>query len=52
VEFEGKKIASRTFVANLQNLGVGEYGFSPPGAFTSASSASSLGKMYTFSVSQ
>lgn len=50
VEFEGKKMASRTFVVNLQNLSSGEYGFLPPGAFASASSSSSLGKMYTFSV--
>ncbi len=49
VEFEGKKMASRTFVVNLQNLSLGEYGFLPPGAFVSASSSSSLGKMYTFS---
>jgi hypothetical protein len=48
--FDGSKVASRTFVVNLQSLGPGEYGFLPPGAFTSASSASSLGKMYTFSV--
>lgn len=50
VEFEGKKMASRTFVVNLHNLGSGEYGFLPPGAFVSASSSSSLGKMYTFSL--
>lgn len=49
VEFEGKKMASRTFVVSLQNLSPGEYGFLPPGAFVSASSSSSLGKMYTFS---
>ena len=48
--FEGSKVASRTFVVTLQNLGPGEYGFLPPGAFVSASSSSSLGKMYTFSV--
>ncbi|HEY3138946.1 MAG TPA: hypothetical protein VGL29_23195 [Blastocatellia bacterium] len=48
--FYGSKVASRTFVLNLQNLCSGEYGFLPPGAFTSASSSSSLGKMYTFSV--
>jgi hypothetical protein len=50
VEFEGKKMTSRTFLVNLQNLGSGEYGFLPPGAFVSASSSSSLGKMYTFSL--
>jgi hypothetical protein len=48
--FEGNKVASRTFVVTLQGLGRGEYGFLPPGAFTSANSSSSLGKMYSFSV--
>lgn len=48
--FEGTKVASRTFIVTLQGIGPGEYGFLPPGAFTSASSSSSLGKMYSFSV--
>lgn len=47
--FEGKKIASRTFIVALTGLGPGEYGFLPPGAFSSANSAS-IGKMHTFSV--
>jgi hypothetical protein len=47
VPFEGKKIATRTYKIVLPNLGAGEYGFLPPGAVTSASSAS-LGKMYSF----
>jgi len=50
VPFEGQKIASRTFSVTLNGLTVGEYGFLPPGAFTSASGASTLGKMYTFGV--
>lgn len=50
IDFSGNKVASRTFVVTLQGLSIGEYGFLPPGAFTSASSASSLGKMYTFSL--
>jgi len=50
VPFEGNKIASRTFVISLSGLTMGEYGFLPPGAFTSASGASTLGKMYTFGV--
>jgi hypothetical protein len=50
VEFEGKRIASRTFSVVLsEKIGVGEYGFLPPGAVGSASSAS-IGKMYTFRV--
>jgi hypothetical protein len=47
VPFEGKKIVNRTYKIVLPNLGAGEYGFLPPGAVTSASSAS-LGKMYSF----
>jgi hypothetical protein len=47
VPFEGKKVATRTYKVLLPNLGAGEYGFLPPGAVTSASSAS-LGKMYSF----
>ena len=50
VPFEQKKTASRTFEIILPaTMGAGEYGFLPPGAVTSASSAS-LGKMYTFRV--
>jgi hypothetical protein len=50
VPFEQKKSASRTFEIVLpSSIGAGEYGFLPPGAVTSASSAS-LGKMYTFRV--
>jgi hypothetical protein len=48
VQFEGKKIASRTFSISLPNLGVGEYGFLPPGAVMSGHAGASLGKMYTF----
>lgn len=47
VPFEGKKAASRMYKVLLPNLGAGEYGFLPPGAFGAASSAS-IGKMYTF----
>jgi hypothetical protein len=47
VPFEGKKLVNRTYKIVLPNLGAGEYGFLPPGAVTSASSAS-LGKMYSF----
>jgi hypothetical protein len=48
VPFEGKKIATRTFMVDLPNLGPGEYGFLPPGAVMSSGASSSLGKMYTF----
>jgi len=48
VPFESKKLTSRVFEILLPNtLGAGEYGFLPPGAFGSASSAS-MGRMYTF----
>ena len=47
IPFEGKKVANRTYRVLLPSLGAGEYGFLPPGAVTSASSAS-IGKMYTF----
>ena len=49
VPFEGRKIAGRTFMVTLSGLAPGEYGFLPPGAFVSASSSSTLGKIYTFS---
>ncbi len=47
IPFEGKKAANRIYRVLLPNLGAGEYGFLPPGAFGSANSAS-IGKMYTF----
>lgn len=49
IPFEGKKITPHTYEVLLPNLGAGDYGFLPPGAFVSASSAS-MGKMYTFRV--
>lgn len=47
VPFEGKKVANRIYRVLLPSLGAGEYGFLPPGAVTSSSSAS-IGKMFTF----
>jgi hypothetical protein len=47
IPFEGKKVGPRMYKVLLPNLGAGEYGFLPPGAFGSANSAS-IGKMYTF----
>ena len=49
VPFEGKKVENRIYKVLLPNLGAGEYGFLPPGAVTSANSAS-IGKMYTFRI--
>jgi hypothetical protein len=50
--FESKKLSNRTYSIALPNLGIGEYGFLPPGAITSSNSASSLGRMYTFRVAE
>ncbi len=48
--FEGTKIAPRTYKAAFSHSsGAGEYGFLPPGAFTSTNTASS-GKIYSFRV--
>jgi hypothetical protein len=47
VPFEGKRVAKGVYKLVLPKLGVGEYGFLPPGAGTSHSSAS-IGKIYTF----
>ena len=51
VPFEGKKLMNRMYEVVLpSNLGAGEYGFLPPGAFNSANSASSLGKVFSFRI--
>jgi len=54
LQFEGTKIANRTFSVNLPTLGAGEYGFLPPGAMAGSGGAGAarLGKMYTFRVSE
>lgn len=49
VGYDSKKVGNRLFKVVLQNLSSGEYGFLPPGATGSASSAS-LGKIYTFRI--
>jgi hypothetical protein len=54
VPFESKKIASRSFLVIVPaSIGRGEYGFLPPGAggsSTTASVSSAYGKMYTFRI--
>ncbi len=50
VPFEGKRISSHTYSITLTTLNPGEYGFLPPGAFTSSHASASLGKMYTFTI--
>ena len=52
VAFQNQKVASRTFTISLSGTKAGEYGFLPPGALTQLSGASTLGKMYTFSIAQ
>jgi hypothetical protein len=49
VPFKFDKVSSRTFKIKLTDIKQGEYGFLPPGAYTSASAASS-GKPYTFRI--
>jgi hypothetical protein len=48
VPFEGRKIAPRTWVVLLPNIGAGEYGFLAPGAVSTQHASAQLGKMYTF----
>lgn len=54
VPFEAKKLASHTFVVIVpQNIGAGEYGFLPPGAggsSTTAAVSAQSGKIYTFHI--
>jgi hypothetical protein len=50
LEFEHKKIASRTFLVTLPTfIKDGEYGLLPPGAMVSRN-ATSLGKIYSFEI--
>ena len=47
IEFDGSKVAPRTYRIKLEKMAPGEYGLLPPGAFGS-SNGSSLGKIYSF----
>jgi hypothetical protein len=48
--FDGKKVAARTYSVSFSpGSGAGEFGFLPPGAFTSMNTASA-GKLYSFRV--
>jgi hypothetical protein len=50
IDFEGKKLAPRTYEIVLgPDVKMGDFGFLPPGA-TSSSNLASSGKMYTFHV--
>jgi hypothetical protein len=51
VPFEGRKSAAHVYsVVFPANLGAGEYGFLPPGAYGSTNAAGSTGKLYSFRV--
>jgi hypothetical protein len=54
MQFDGTKLAPRTFLVKLPTLGAGEYGFLPPGAQggSSTAGATNIGKMYTFRVGE
>src|SRR5580658_1482487 len=47
IPFEGKRVSKGVYKVLVPKLGAGEYGFLPPGAAASHSSAS-IGKIYTF----
>ena len=51
VEFEGTKVANRTFSVKLKKMDAGEYGFLPTTPGAGAPSGGKVGKMYTFQVS-
>jgi hypothetical protein len=50
LQFEGTKLASRTFSVKLTSMGAGEYGFLPPGVAVAGNSSGTQGKMYTFRI--
>jgi hypothetical protein len=50
IEFEGKKIAPRTYSITLTDVKEGEYGLLPPASGDSTGSTGRLGKLYTFHV--
>jgi hypothetical protein len=50
LEFEGKKIAPRTFSIKFDSIKSGEYGLLPPSSGDATGSTGRLGKLYTFRV--
>lgn len=53
ITFDTKKIAPRVYEVILpEHLPAGEYGFLPPGTMNSGKSMASLGKMYTFAITE
>ena len=51
VEYEGTKVADRTFSVKLKKLDAGEYGFLPNSPAAGAPAGGKVGKMYTFQAS-
>lgn len=49
IEFEGKKVASRTYTLTL-NLSSGEYGILPPSSGDATGSSGRIGKIYSFQI--
>jgi len=50
MQFENKKVAPRTYVITLGNIGSGEYGLLPPTSGDGTGSSGRIGKLYTFRV--
>ncbi len=50
LQFDGTKLASRTFSVKLISLAAGEYGFLPPGTAVPGNALGSQAKMYTFRI--
>ena len=50
VEFEAKKIASRTYSISLSGVKSGEYGILPPASGDGTGSSGRIGKLYSFQV--
>jgi len=48
VPFESKKIAPRTYLIVLPNIGSGEYGFLPPAGSDPTAASGRIGKIYSF----
>jgi hypothetical protein len=48
--FENKKVAPRTYIITLPNLGAGEYGLLPPTSGDGTGSSGRIGKLYTFRI--
>jgi hypothetical protein len=50
MEFEGKKVAPRTYQITLNSVGSGEYGLLPPTGGDATGSSGRIGKLYSFRV--